>query len=102
VIEAYRVKGLINRGGDLQIIELSGVWESPNIGVWVFDNELDGTDPQQRVYEAARIALAKFASLDAEELREEAVAGCPFLQGDATQYDPAMLRFSWSAEPTSC
>lgn len=99
LIEACRSKGLINRGGDLQVAQSTGVWESPNIGVWVFDSELSETGSLQRADEAARIALQKFSSLDAEALREEALTGCPSLQGNASAFDPAMLRISWDAQP---
>ena len=99
LIEACRSEGLINRGGDLQIVQTTGVWESPNIGVWVFDSELSQTDPLKRADEAARIALQKFSSLTAEELRDEALAGCPSLVANASEFDPEMLRLSWDAQP---
>jgi hypothetical protein len=97
LIEACRSEGLINRGGDLQVVQSTGVWESPSIGIWVFDSELSETDPLRRADEAARIALQKFSSLDAEALREEALAGCPL--GNASTFDPETLRLSWDAQP---
>jgi hypothetical protein len=101
LIEACRAKGLINRGGDLRVIQSAGIWESPNIGVWVFESELSETAPLQRADEAARIALQKFFSLDAEALRSEVLAGCPSLLGNASAFDLKALRLSWDAQPAN-
>ena len=101
LIEACRAQGLINRGGDLRVVQSAGVWESSNIGVWVFESELSATDPVQRADEAARIALQKFSNLDGETLREEVLAGCQSLLGNASAFDLEVLRLSWDAQPPS-
>ncbi|MBO9547253.1 hypothetical protein [Caulobacter sp.] len=97
VIEAYRDAGMINRGGDLQIIRDGCAWESPNIGVWIFNGELTGPE-NGLVNEAADLALAKLAALDREALREDVVAGCPFLTETALAIDLSILRMTWRAE----
>ncbi|MBO9706605.1 MAG: hypothetical protein J7521_00195 [Caulobacter sp.] len=99
VIEAYRDAGMINRGGDLQIVQDGCAWESPNLGVWVFDSELTGSDENGLVNEAADLALSKLAALDREALREDAAAGCPFFAETAPAIDLAILRMTWRAEP---
>ncbi len=98
VIEAYRCAGMINRGGDLQVIQGDSTWESPNVGVWVFDSELVASG-SGRADEAASVALSKLAGLDREVLREEAIAGCPFFTKSTSVIDPAVLRLTWRAEP---
>lgn len=98
VIEAYRSAGMINRGGDLQVVAGDSTWESPNIGVWVFDSELVASG-SERADEAASVALSKIAALDREALRAEATAGCPFFTGGASALDSAVLRLTWRAEP---
>ncbi|PHY17934.1 hypothetical protein [Caulobacter sp. BP25] len=99
VIEAYRQAGMINRGGDLQIIVDDRAWESPNFGVWVFDSDLIEPDPRKRPDEAAGVALSKLAGLDHEAMREEVLAGCPFFTESAFEINRAALRLTWRAEP---
>ena len=91
---------MINRGGDLQVIHDRDVWESPNVGVWIFDSELGNSDPGDLVDEAANLALAKVASLDREALLEEVVAGCPFFTEAASAIGEGTLRLTWRAEPS--
>lgn len=98
VIEAYRGAGMINRGGDLQVIQGDSTWESPNVGVWVFDSELVASG-SGRADEAASVALSKLAGLDREALRDEAIAGCPFFTNGASAIDSVVLRLTWRAEP---
>jgi hypothetical protein len=99
VIEAYRDAGMINRGGDLQIVQDGCAWESPNLGVWIFDRELTGPE-KGLVNEAADLALSKLAALDREALREDAAAGCPFFAETASAIDLSILRMTWRAEPS--
>lgn len=99
VIEACRDAGMINRGGDLQIVQDGCAWESPNLGVWIFDSELTGPE-NGLVNEAADLALSKLAALDREALHEDAVAGCPFFAETASTIDLSILRMTWRAEPS--
>lgn len=99
VIEAYRDAGMINRGGDIQIVQDGCAWESPNLGVWIFDGELTGPE-NGLVNEAADLALAKLAALDREAVREDAAAGCPFFTEAASAIDLSILRMTWRAEPS--
>lgn len=90
---------MINRGGDLQIVQDGCAWESPNLGVWIFDSELTGPE-NGLVNEAADLALSKLAALDREALHEDAVAGCPFFAETASTIDLSILRMTWRAEPS--
>ncbi len=94
VIEASRIAGLINLGGDLQATGPSGLWESPNIGVWVFKEELSGSETHAD--QAASVAMTKFIALGGETvLLEEAAIG--WSEANQSSGDlRSQLYFSWT------
>jgi hypothetical protein len=88
IIEACRAAGLISLGGDLQVHDGQGIWESPNIGVTVSAHEISDA-PIER---AAEVALRKVLDLRLDDLLAEIAAGRPRgLEG----VDPSDLLFSW-------
>lgn len=92
VIEACRAAGLVSLGGDLQVHDVQGFWESPNIGVVVFAHELSDSPVEQ----SAAIALKKFMTLgDEREVLREVAAGCPGTAEAIARGTPPALYFSW-------
>jgi|SRR5215217_3930015 len=77
VIEAGRAAGLVNRGGDLQILlPGGGRGESYNFGVWIHDVRLSPLPPDCHVDVSAALALYDFRSLGGQvALMAEAMAG---------------------------
>jgi hypothetical protein len=96
VIEASRAAGLVSLGGDLQVQGPQGLWESPNVGVAVFPNELSAMEgPPANA--AAAIALKKFVNLGGEgALIEEVMAGVPGAVDWPRDQLLQRLFFSWS------
>jgi len=100
VIEACRGAGLINLGGDLQVKGPRGRWESPHVGVWIFEPEFSAPDPDAQVEAAARAALRKFTSVSAEDMWAGA-SQYPFLEELSDPLEDHLL-FSWVARrPTT-
>lgn len=100
VIEAARSVGLVNRGGDLQILALSSMTHGESqMGVWVRDRDLQAVPVSERPDLAAKIALDQFRALGGYDvLVAEAMAGW----GLHMHPDPAMrhreLFFEWRLE----
>lgn len=93
IIEACRAAGLVSLGGDLQVRDARGFWESPNIGVVIFAHELSDSPVEQ----AAAIALKKFMTLgDESEFLREVAAGCPGAAEAIARGTPPPLFFGWT------
>lgn len=76
VIEASRAAGLVNLGGNLMLLLSPGVWESPVMQVNTGSEKLRGLPLQERIDQAAAIALGDFLDLGSEEeLLQEAAIG---------------------------
>lgn len=76
VIEASRAAGLVNLGGNLMLLFSPGVWESPVMQVNTGSEKLRGLPLQERIDQAAAIALSNFLDLGSEaELLQEAAIG---------------------------
>ncbi len=75
VIEASRAAGLVNHGGNLMLVS-PGIWESPVMQVNTASERLRGLPLQERIDQAAAIALDQFLDLGSEsELLQEAAIG---------------------------
>jgi hypothetical protein len=93
VIEACRAAGLVSLGGDLQVHNAQGFWESPNVGLVVFAHELSHSPVEQ----TAAIALKKFVTLgDERKFLREVAAGCPGAAEAIARGTPPPLYFSWT------
>ena len=76
VIEASRAAGLINLGGNLMLLSSPGVWESQVMQVNTASEKFHGFPTQERIDQAAAIALDQFLDLGSEaELLQEAAIG---------------------------
>ena len=76
VIEASRVAGLVNLGGNLMLLFSPGVWESPIMQVNTGSEKLRGLPLQERIDQTAAIALRNILDLGSEaELLQEAAIG---------------------------
>jgi len=75
VIEASRAAGLINLGGNLMLLS-PRVWESPAMQVNTASEKFHGLPLQERIDQAAAIALDQFLDLGSEAgLLQEAAIG---------------------------
>ena len=101
VIEACRVAGLTSLGGDLQVQTSEGLWESPNLGVTIFQHELALAD-ETLADQTAAIASQKFAGLNESEMVAEVVAGCPGAAGWSRDEILSRLAFSWTVVAPAC
>lgn len=96
VIEASRAAGLVNLGGNLMLLFSPGVWESPVMQVNTASEKFRGLPLQERIDQAAAIALDQFLDLGSEaELLEEAAIGTrrPQLAEEADAW--RKLYFGW-------
>lgn len=85
----------------MQIQTSDGLWESPNLGVAIFQDELS-LDGETFADQAAAIALKKFAGVRESAMLAESIAGCPGVAAWSRDEILSRLDFSWSVVAAPC